>query len=181
MTTKFFTSDTHFDHARVIEYCKRPFSDVSEMNETIISNWNKTVKPGDLVYHLGDFAFIKDTEKYLKLLARLNGSIHLIKGNHDRLDAVVAKEFATVSNYKEIKDEADGNKVVLSHYSHRVWNRSHRGSLMLYGHSHGSLKGCCQSLDVGVDAWDFTPVTLEQIKRRMKTLGPLFVNHREEE
>jgi calcineurin-like phosphoesterase family protein len=54
----------------------------------------------------------------------------------------------------------------------RVWNKSHYGSIMLHGHSHGSLPGTNQSLDVGVDCWDYTPVTLEQIKRRLKSLPP---------
>ena len=176
-TTKYFTSDTHFGHTNVIKYCDRPFANVEEMNEALIDNWNSVVRPGDLVYHLGDFAFIKDPEEYIKLIKSLNGQIHLVKGNHDRIDKKVVEYFASISNYKEIKDEEDGNLIVLSHYSHRVWNRSHRGSLMLYGHSHGELPGCQQSLDVGVDAWDYKPVTLIEIKARMATLGPIWVNH----
>lgn len=53
--TWWFTSDTHFDHANVIEYCKRPFSNVEEMNEAMIRNWNKRVMPEDTIFHLGDF------------------------------------------------------------------------------------------------------------------------------
>ena len=51
----FFTSDTHFDHARIIELCNRPFSSVEEMNETMIERWNARVKPHDVVWHLCDF------------------------------------------------------------------------------------------------------------------------------
>lgn len=66
----------------------------------------------------------------------------------------------------------DGQPLVLCHYAMRVWNRSHHGTLMLYGHSHSNLLGNSQSLDVGVDAWDMRPVTLREIKNRMATLPP---------
>ena len=51
----FFTSDTHFNHTNIIRFCSRPFKDVAHMNETIISNWNRVVGSGDIVFHLGDF------------------------------------------------------------------------------------------------------------------------------
>ena len=81
-----FTSDTHFGHARILEYCKdtRPFDSVSAMDEALIATWNKQVRPDDTVYHLGDFAF-KDAEHTLRLLKRLHGRIHLIYGNHDKV------------------------------------------------------------------------------------------------
>lgn len=34
----YFIPDTHFEHENVIKYCKRPFSDIRKMNETLISN-----------------------------------------------------------------------------------------------------------------------------------------------
>lgn len=66
----------------------------------------------------------------------------------------------------------DGHHIVLCHYGMRLWNRSHWGSLSLFGHSHGRLPGNSQSLDVGVDAWDYRPVTLPEILERMQTLPP---------
>ena len=47
-------SDLHFDHDEVIQYCNRPFTNVDEMNETILENWNKTIKKNDSVFFLGD-------------------------------------------------------------------------------------------------------------------------------
>lgn len=70
--TVFFTSDTHYHHARVIHYSKRPFESVDEMGEALIANWNAVVRPGDLVYHLGDFAFC-DAARAVVIAKRLNG------------------------------------------------------------------------------------------------------------
>ena len=83
----YFTSDTHFGHARIIELCARPFANVDEMNEALIQKWNAVVGPDDVVYHLGDF-FMGPKETVL-LRKRLNGKIVLIKGNHDKKDAVL--------------------------------------------------------------------------------------------
>lgn len=67
-----FTSDTHFGHANIVKYSGRPFEDVYEMNAALVRNWNETVKPGDLVYHLGDFALC-DVENAVKIVERLAG------------------------------------------------------------------------------------------------------------
>ena len=35
----FFTSDTHFGHRHILEFCKRPFSSIEEHDEQLIANW----------------------------------------------------------------------------------------------------------------------------------------------
>ena len=80
-----FTSDTHWNHANIIKYCKRPFANVEEMDDALISNWNAVVDKGDHVYHLGDFCWGK-RDGWIKYLKLLNGNIHIIKGNHDLKD-----------------------------------------------------------------------------------------------
>ena len=52
----FFTSDTHFGHANIINLCNRPFKDVNHMNDMLVENWNSVVSDDDTVFHLGDFA-----------------------------------------------------------------------------------------------------------------------------
>jgi len=162
-----FTSDTHFGHSNSIKYCNRPFASVEEMDEVLIERWNERVKPSDTVWHLGDFAFHKSYDELQTLFSRLNGTKCLVIGNHDydstiRLFWHAAESIATVHIGKQ--------SVILCHYAMRVWNKSHHGSLHLYGHSHGTLPGDSQSLDVGVDAWDYRPVNIDEIRDRLKTL-----------
>ena len=68
----YVTSDTHFNHKNIIEYCDRPFKDIYEMNETIINNWNQVVKEEDIIYHLGDYGFGKK-ENLQEIFEELNG------------------------------------------------------------------------------------------------------------
>lgn len=166
--TVFFTSDTHFGHARIIELCKRPFANVDEMDEALIANWNARVKPGDTVWHLGDFT-LGSGDMAMRYLARLNGNIHLVWGNHDRESVRDLNTWRSSQYAAEINHE--GHKITLCHYAMRVWNKSHHGALMLFGHSHGNLCGTRQSLDVGVDCWDFKPVTLPEITGLMSAMA----------
>ena len=80
----FITSDLHLDHTNIIKYCKRPFLNTEEMNQTLINNWNNTISKRDIVYFLGDLAFRKGSKTTDYWLKQLNGKIIFIKGNHDR-------------------------------------------------------------------------------------------------
>lgn len=146
-----FTSDTHFGHKKCLQYCKRPFSSINSHDETLIKNWNNCVNPYDTVYHLGDFCFTGST-RAIEILDRLNGNIHLIKGNHDfKMSKDVKARFKSVTDLKQIK--IGNTKIIMCHYAFRVWNCSHHGSVNLCGHSHGMLDIAKNSkqLDVGVD------------------------------
>lgn len=159
-----FTADHHFGHARIIQLARRPFASVEEMDDEMVQRWNALVAPGDLVYHLGDFAFADHTP----YLQRLSGQKRLIVGNHDHSNRVKkAKGWSTVDSLLHVT--VDDTPLVLCHYGLRVWNRSHYGALHFYGHSHGSLPGDSQSADVGVDCWAFAPVSLPEIKERIST------------
>lgn len=151
MKSTWFISDTHFGHANIIRFSKRPFGDVRVHDETLIDNWNRHISPRDDVFFLGDLIFGKSAEA-ADLRKRLHGNIHFIEGNHDSAAHHMRDSFIW---YREVKMiEAGGQKIWLSHYAHRVWNKSHHGVWHLYGHSHHSLPDdpTSLSLDVGVDA-----------------------------
>lgn len=162
-----FTSDTHFDHANILKYTNRPFSSVDEMNDVLVSNWNFLVKPGDVVYHLGDFAF----HRHAEFANRLSGNIVLVEGSHDRMSAKERKAFTWVGPRHDVK--VDDHEITLSHYAMRTWPKSHYGTWHLYGHSHGNLPPMGKSFDVGVDAWGLRPISIDQVKEKMDTLPAL--------
>lgn len=102
------------------------------MKDAIIYNWNNVISDKDEVYILGDMFW--KTQEALEVLPKLNGSLHLVAGNHDRLTKDIEKYFVWVRNYAEIKDNR--RNVVLCHYPIAHWNRQSDGSIHLYGHIH---------------------------------------------
>lgn len=154
--TVFFTSDTHFGDHRTLNIHKRPFASVAEMDERLIAGWNSVVKEADEVWHLGDFA--RKPGDVAELLKRLTGRKHLVRGNNDPEGIGDIAGWESVCDYQEL--ELEGHRLVLCHYPFRSWNGQHRRAINLHGHSHGRMKPLPRQFDVGVDAWDFRPVTL---------------------
>jgi calcineurin-like phosphoesterase family protein len=173
--TTFFTADTHFGHAKIIEHSKRPFASIEEMDEMLIQNWNKTVSPKDDVWHLGDFNFksSKSTHYYRNCL---NGHVHIVYGNHDDKYAKRAQLIAQRSGHTIFSTEQEvkylrlnDERITLYHYAQRVWRNSHHGAWHLFGHSHNGLPRYHRSMDVGVDACNYTPISFDEIKVYMDT------------
>jgi len=158
----FIDADHHFGHHRIIEYCNRPFKNVSEMDSEIIRRHNEVVGSDDIVIHAGDFSLVKDARfVHEKYVSKLNGKNMFLKGSHDYwLQNRVGK-------IHEIT--IDGIFVVICHYAMRVWARSHYNSWHCYGHSHGNLESIGKSMDVGVDTHNFYPYSFEEIKNIMKS------------
>lgn len=184
----FFTADTHFGHQNILQYCNRPFSSIEEHDEELIKRWNSKVSMNDEVYHLGDISY--DTGDW-SVLNRLNFKhLYLIVGNHDHdvLKNICKLERPySISTYGEhneyvstlvrINFQGIPKDVVLSHFPMASWERSHYGSYHLFGHVHGQTEDdqTVRSLDVGVDCWDYYPVSAQEIEERMmkKTFVPL--------
>jgi len=151
-----FTSDLHFFHKNICEFGKRPWLQKNNTQE-LIAIWNDNVGKGDTCWHLGDFFFVGSNEKSinqcLEVLEQLNGYVRCIKGNHDPeklTNALLDRAgVSSVDKMKEIK--LNKVKVVMCHYPMVVWNQSHRGSIQLHGHCHGSLYNHGKSIDVGLD------------------------------
>lgn len=181
-TKLYFTADSHAGHKNIINYCNRPFTSVEEMDKALVNNWNSVVTNNDIVFHLGDFCF-GTLEQWINFRKQLNGQIIFIKGNHDKHQNGQLKHlFNSIHDYLEISvEDPTGDqgwqKIVLCHYAFRVWNKSHRSSWSLYGHSHGSLPDDPNSLsfDVGVDCHNYTPTSYKQVKEIMsrKTFTPI--------
>lgn len=187
--TTFFTSDTHFGHARIIELSNRPFIDVDHMNTEIVRRWNETVMPNDIVFHLGDVALGPIAES-LPIVGRLNGYIVLVNGNHDRPFMTRGKpRFSEwVEKYNEVFNEVltdtsyplylNGERFVMSHFpydgdSHgeeryREDRPVDEGIPLIHGHTHMDNKvsvsnaGTLQ-IHVGMDAWDYRPVSEDEV------------------
>ncbi len=174
----YLTSDTHFGHEKIISFCKRPFANVQEMNEALIENWNNVVRPTDTIYHLGDFAMFNDRGA-LETLARLNGRKHLIVGNHDSRKVVASPLWESVKPYQDLKITYRGNLVraVLCHYPIQDWRWRPRGGLHFHGHVHDGFAQTSQRVDVGVDSWNYRPVSLGQLIAAMGTFNPYVLNN----
>jgi calcineurin-like phosphoesterase family protein len=198
-----FTADTHFYHRNICKFSNRPFNSVEEMNEVLIANHNSVVGEHDTVYHLGDFCF-GGREKKLEMLGRLNGCFHCIAGNHDSgLEKAIESKYTIgkggagkVQFFGDAKlISVNKQSIYLLHYACRVWPNAHRGTWMLFGHSHGNLSdlkgsrsvtdalGCVgveevllKSMDVGVDTdtnghKKYFPYSFEEIKTIMDKRG----------
>lgn len=161
----FVTADLHFGHKNIIKHCNRPFSSIQEMDNILISNWNKTVKTKDLVYIVGDFAW-KTPDEYLKKLA---GKKILIKGNHDYKFKKYYPLFEETHNI--LIRKINKQKVVFCHYKLVSWPGKNRGSYHCYGHSHGKLKKELNCCDIGVDSWNFTPVSWDLLTQEFSNIS----------
>lgn len=181
-TKVFFTSDTHFNHSSIIDYCHRPFKDVNEMNETLIKNWNSVVSSNDIVFHLGDIIFGGSTI-WNSIIPRLNGRINLILGNHCHKNwrEWYGKWFETVSEQLTIK--INDTLCILTHYPLLCFPSNF---INLFGHVHllksnneGSdferldyLKP--NQYDVGVDFNNFTPIEFKDVLKIIQ--NQIFLN-----
>lgn len=187
-----FSSDWHLNHLNIAgkevsqwEEGYRDFSSVEEMNETIIKTINKYVKPNDILYFLGDFCF-KDHRDTPKWRSRINcQDIRVCRGNHDHHIDKYRSSFSNIQDVQWFKGSKD-HQIFMSHYSHRVWEGSHKGYIHLYGHSHDTIKDYGRSMDVGVDVayrltGEYRPFSLDEIIQIMEKRDPFMADHHTEE
>lgn len=174
----FITSDEHYGHEKIITYCRRPFASAAEQTEVLIERHNAKVpnNPNLLTIHVGDLFWHTLTEaEALTILGRLHGSHAFLYGNHDELmehSETLRSRFVFVVG----KNKDGGSKIIrwnrhritLSHYAMHVWDGSHKGSWMLFGHSHGELKVRGKSFDIGVDCHNFEPWSMGEIEAEME-------------
>lgn len=161
----FFSADHHNLHDNIRKYCGRPFVNVKEQEQCLLDNHNSLVKPGDVVYLLGDVSMTKEGVE--SLLSKMNGCKYFVLGNHDKKFKNIIKQYCQVVKYLydiKIKNQ----KITLCHYMMMTWNCSHFGAWQLFGHSHGTVQPIGLQHDVGVDNNDFKPVSFDQLIEIMK-------------
>lgn len=189
-----FGSDTHYSHDNILHLCRRPFLNIYEHDKTLIDNHNSLISDNDDYYFFGDLAFRCSPHRVVEILKSLNGRLIIMLGNHDKpfRQAVqlglLKKELDSgkiqiIGGMASIHDreisiskmiDIEGQKIFISHYSHRTWPGAFRGSWHLYGHSHNNLPPLYKSFDVGVDANNYFPISFNQIKYRMDLITEPF-------
>lgn len=160
-------SDTHFSHKNIIKYENRPFNNVEEMNEAMISNWNKTVKPKDTVWHLGD-VFFCNSEQSKEIGNRLNGNKILILGNHDKKTKTHYNEcgFGEVFE-KDVYIVSFSKPIVFSHHPVDSELLKSLGVKNVHGHVHSKTQGLDKDYYkcVSVEMINYTPIHIEQLRK----------------
>ena len=180
----FFTADTHFQHWSMPRDGKgwRPqYATLAEHDADLVECWNATVRPGDTVWHLGDFAMGRPDE-FLPLVGKLHGTIHLITGNHDRPwpanrdapkphAAWIGAGFASVQAFARRK--IAGQQVLLAHLPYAgdhleeeryaQYRLRDYGLPLLCGHVHGAWAEWGRQYNVGVDVRGYAPVHLDEV------------------
>lgn len=164
------TSDTHFGHTNIIDYCDRPFATTEGMNETILQNWNNVVKDNDIVYHLGDVYFGggKGAEYWDWFFPRLKGRKRLLLGNHDNgKDQRLLQTFQKIEMWRMFPEFG----LLLTHvpvHANTLNEAPKRpnGLVNVHGHTHtngepddsGKYKCVC------VELTDYTPINIEELR-----------------
>ena len=178
----FVTSDLHFNHDKEFVWKVRGYESVYEMNEAIVERFNSVVRPDDDVYILGDLclggggpAVLADNKA---LIERLNGRLHIIRGNHDTEPRV--RMYATCANVVDIVKWADmlhykGYHFYLSHFPTLTGNLEKESlkqcTCNLFGHTHQTTNFHLDMpfmYHVGVDSHNCYPMNLDNIIIEMK-------------
>lgn len=175
MSNIFFCSDHHFGHEATFRSFKksdgsplRVFEDVAHMNEYMVMQHNRVVKPEDKVYFLGDLAMKKS---FLPIIHRMNGEKVLIRGNHDLEPANVY-----MSYFKDVRGSHQMDGMLFTHIPVHP-NSLYRWKVNVHGHLHDNVitheDGTIDDryYNVSVERLDdYTPISLEQLKQRVKSV-----------
>jgi len=181
---EYLTSDLHISHANIIKYDQRPFKDIEEHDNILISNWNSVVNPDDTIYVIGDFMMGHNFKERLPLMCkRLMGKIVLIRGNHDRKPQLYLD-----AGFEEVHDKLEkrletGELVLMQHHPPTVWLPEYdKLDYLLHGHVHLRWKNRGKAINVGTCMWDYAPKTLAQLVAGLpvdSTLKPYCINEEE--
>ena len=194
--SRWWTSDQHFGHANIIRYCGRPFVDAAAMGEAMVDRWNDLVADSDEVWMLGDLVMNRLADNLAVYVSKLRGRKILVPGNHDacwqghRKGPRQAAKYFELGGVARIVDDPSpvviaGQQVRISHFPYRIDTHhdlryiEHRpdddGGWLLHGHIHEQWRQNGRQINVGVDAWDFTPVSDDTISEMIQA-GPAHID-----
>lgn len=173
MANLFIISDTHFSHRNILTFkinedSKKPlrsFNSIEEMDEKIVENWNKTIKPQDHVYHLGDVAMKR---QHLGIIRRLNGHKRLVMGNHDifTVEEYLAVGFEKVMGMRVLSGciftHVPIHPESLGRFRFNIHGHLHAKKVM-YEKTYNKLQPDPRYKCVCVEQINYTPVPLENL------------------
>ena len=171
-----FTSDWHFGHDREFIWKPRGFSSLQEHDEAIIANHNRIVAPNDDVYVLGDL-MLGDNEHGLDCVKRMNGKLHIIRGNHDTDRRI--ELYRSLPAVVEICDakylRAQGYHFFLCHYPTLTGNLEKESlkqmTCNIFGHTHQEslfYNDIPYMVCACVDATSGYPLSIDEVIRKMQ-------------
>ncbi len=153
-------ADTHLGHLNIIKYCNRPFKDIYEMNDTMLKNWKKIVKPVDTIIHLGDVSSGIDKDTLGGIIRSMPGKKLLIMGNHDFGHSIKWWEdvgFDRVYDYPIIYKKW----FMLSHTP--LFINQQVPYANIHGHIHQNKMEGKGYINVSVEQTNYMPICLEDI------------------
>jgi calcineurin-like phosphoesterase family protein len=167
----YFTADHHFFHKQIIKFCERPFKSEQAMRKALIINHNTVVNKNDTVYFIGDVAMLGTSqwESLKGVMSSLNGTKHLIFGNHDEFKWQRYLDIGFTTVHSALQLNIDGISFILAH-DPSVYCAIGPESVLLCGHIHTLFKSLPDQrvVNVGVDQWDFKPITIDDVKKELK-------------
>lgn len=160
--------------------------DVDAMNKALTDNWNDVVDDGDEVWVVGDFAMGR-LQTTVPMAKNLKGKKFLVPGNHDACHKMHGKWRRFVPLYEdagftildsEVTTDVGGTEVKVCHFPYILTfkgdvrfsgNRpADEGGYLIHGHTHSPDKQRGRQIHVGVDAWDYTPVSEDTIEKMIR-------------
>lgn len=187
MPNLWFISDTHFNHTNILNFTRpngeqmRPFASVQEMNEVMIENWNRVVRPSDHIYHLGDVSMMRPKyEVVSNILKRLNGHKRLVRGNHD---IYKTKEYIE-AGFEEIYGVRVIDNMIFTHIPIHPYSLG-GFSANVHGHIHNNVEQMdpvmkidkqqkvrwVPYINLSVEVINYTPVDLEWLRVKVRELS----------
>lgn len=176
------------DERRVItpELCRKH-------DDHLARRWDERVQPDDQIWVLGDLvANAKDLPYALGWMQERPGRKHMVFGNHDAGHPMHAEAHTWEDRYRDAFESVgpirtrkvtipnwSTHRVVMSHFPYegdrafaddryQPYRLRDGGMPLIHGHVHTRARGTLTEagtpqIHVGVDAWDLTPVRLEQV------------------